>query len=217
MKLQPVRAQILATRIIANVNDDLKLRFELKPSHKSIGIITISIDDVGYTALDEATKKADVEVVYAKSFYAGAAHSSGPLSGEFIGILAGANPSEVRSGIQAVRYEVESGACFYALDDLAEHCVFPHVISRSGAYLSQIAGISEGEPIGYFIAPPLEAMYGLDAALKAADVRLKMFYGPPTETNFGGGLVTGSQSACQAAADAFLGACMQVASKPIDV
>ena len=35
-------------------------------------------------------------------------------------------------------------------------------------------------------------MVGLDAALKAADVRLCVFYGPPSETNFGGGLLTGS-------------------------
>jgi ethanolamine utilization protein EutL len=46
-------------------------------------------------------------------------------------------------------------------------------------------------------------MVGLDAALKAADVRLCVFYGPPTETNFGGGLLTGSQSSCAAAAEAF--------------
>lgn len=217
MGLQPVRARVLATRIIANVDDGLRARFGLKPEHRSIGIITTTIDDVGYTAIDEATKKADVEVVYAKSFYAGAAHASGPLSGEFIGILAGPSPSEVRSGIQAVRDEVENGACFYALDEAASHCVYPHVISRTGSYLSHVAGIPEGEPIGYLIAPPLEAMYGLDAALKAADVRLVAFYGPPSETNFGGGLVTGSQSACQAAADAFLRACVQVAQKPIDL
>ena len=52
------------------------------------------------------------------------------------------------------------------------------------------------------IAPPLEAMYALDAALKAADVRLAAFFGPPSETNFGGGLLTGSQSACKSACDA---------------
>jgi ethanolamine utilization protein EutL len=57
-------------------------------------------------------------------------------------------------------------------------------------------------------------MYALDAALKAADVRLAAFYGPPTETNFGGGLLTGSQSACKAAADAFRDAVMFVANSP---
>lgn len=63
----------------------------------------MTIDDVGYVAIDEATKKADVDVVYAKSFYAGAAHASGPLSGEMIGIIAGSSPDEIRSGLDAIQ------------------------------------------------------------------------------------------------------------------
>lgn len=39
----------------------------------------------------------------------------------------------------------------------------------------------------------------MDAALKAAEVRLCKLYAPPSETNFGGGLLTGTQSACDAA------------------
>ena len=79
-------------------------------------MITTNIDDVGYTAIDEATKKADVEVVYAKSFYAGAAHASGPLSGEFIGILAGPNPAEVKRVTAAIDF-MENDACFWAADE----------------------------------------------------------------------------------------------------
>ena len=45
-------------------------------------------------------------------------------------------------------------------------------------------------------------LYGLDAALKAADVELRVFYGPPSETNFAGGLLTGEQAACRAACEA---------------
>ena len=61
----------------------------------------------------------------------------------------------------------------------------------------------EGTAIAYLIAPPLEAMVGLDAALKAAAVELRLFYGPPTETNFAGGLLSGDQAACKAACEAF--------------
>jgi len=39
---------------------------------------------------------------------------------------------------------------------------------------------------------------------------MKAFYGPPTETNFGGALLTGSQSACRAACDAFQRAVIDV-------
>jgi ethanolamine utilization protein EutL len=82
--------------------------------------------------------------------------------------------------------------------------------------LSKVANIPEGEPIAYLIAPPIEAMYAMDAALKAADVRMAAFYGPPSETNFGGGLLTGSQSACKAACAAFRDAVVYVAENPLD-
>jgi ethanolamine utilization protein EutL len=211
---QPIRAVPLAVRVIPNVDSGLALQFELKPGIRSLGLLTSSIDDVGYTAIDEATKNASVEVVYAKSFYAGSAHASGPLSGEFIGIIGGSSPDEVKSGLESAIRLMETGACFYALNEDASHAYYAHVISRTGSYLSKIAGIAEGEPLAYLIAPPLEAVYGLDAALKAADVRLCQFYGPPTETNFAGGLLTGSQSACKAAAEAFEAAVRSVADDP---
>ena len=95
MSLQAIKPKVLSVKVIPNVYPDLAKELDFKPYHRSIGMITCDIDDSGYTAIDEATKKADVEVVYAKSFYAGASHASGPLSGEFIGILAGPNPAAV--------------------------------------------------------------------------------------------------------------------------
>ncbi len=213
---EPVRAKMLATRVIANVDRMFAEKLGLTTKQRSIGLITVSIDDVGYTALDEATKHADVEVVYARSSYAGSGNTPGPLSGEFIGILAGRTPDEIHSAIRAAAIEIETGACFYALDRNATHVAYPHVISRTGRYLSKVAGISEGQPLAYLIAPPIEALYGLDAALKVADVKLCTFYGPPTETNFAGGLLTGSQSACQAAADAFWQGVCEVAVRPLE-
>lgn len=80
--------------------------------------------------------------------------------------------------------------------------------------MSKVAGIKEGEALAYLIAPPMEAIYGLDAAMKAADVRLTEFFAPPSETNFGGGLLTGSQSACRAACSAFAEAVKMIADNP---
>jgi ethanolamine utilization protein EutL len=205
MKNDPIRATVLAVKIIPNVNPEVAEAFKLEPHQRSLGLISADIDDVSYTALDEATKKADVQVVYAKSMYGGSANANTKLAGEFIGIIAGPNPAEVRSGLNAAIDFIENGGCFYRIP------YYAHCISRTGSYLSKVAGIEEGEAIAYLIAPPLEAMYSLDAALKAADVRLAAFYGPPSETNFGGGLLTGSQSACKAACDAFAAAVQYVA------
>ncbi|GGK29724.1 microcompartment protein EutL [Caldalkalibacillus thermarum] len=215
MPLRPVKAEVLAVRVIPNVDQHLIKQLNLKPEQRSLGLMTTTIDDVGYTAVDEATKRAEVEVVYARSFYAGAAHASGPLSGEFIGILAAPTPDEVISGLEAARHTIENEAYFEALDSEGAHTLYAHVIARTGSYLSKLAGIAEGEPLAYLIAPPLEAIYGLDAALKAADVELVTFFGPPSETNFGGGLLTGSQSACRAAADAFRATVAEIARAPV--
>jgi ethanolamine utilization protein EutL len=57
-------------------------------------------------------------------------------------------------------------------------------------------------------------MYAMDAALKAADVTLCKLYTPPSETNFGGGLLKGTRSACEAACDAFARAVAEVAARP---
>jgi ethanolamine utilization protein EutL len=215
MKGDAIRAKVLSVKMIPNINDEMARQLNLDPSHRSIGIFTSDIDDVSYTALDEATKKAEVQVVYAKSFYGGAANANSKLAGEFIGILAGPSPAEVKSGLNAAIEFINHDAAFYSANDDGSVPYYAHCVSRTGSYLSKTAGVDEGEALAYLIAPPMEAMYALDAAMKAADVRLAAFFGPPSETNFGGGLLTGSQSACKAACEAFADAVMFVAENPM--
>lgn len=216
MKNDELRPSILGIRMISNVSEDLAKALDLGSRHKSLGIVTADTDDVMYTALDEATKDADVDVVYAKSMYAGAANASTKLAGEVIGIIGGPSPAEIRSGLNSIRNFMESGPCFVSANEDDSIVYYAHTVSRTGSYLSKVAGIREGEALAYLIAPPMEAIYGLDAAMKAADVRLVTFYGPPSETNFGGGLLTGSQSACKAACSAFAQAVRSVAADPKD-
>ena len=216
MKHDELRPEILGIRMISNVSEDLAKALELGPRQKSLGIVTADTDDVLYTALDEATKDADVEVVYAKSMYAGAANASTKLAGEVIGIIGGPSPAEIRSGLNSIRNFMESGPCFVSANEDDSIVYYAHTVSRTGSYLSKTAGIPEGEALAYLIAPPLEAVYGLDAAMKAADVTMVACYGPPSETNFGGGLLTGSQSACKAACSAFAQAVQTVADYPKD-
>ena len=109
---------------------------------------------------------------------------------------------------------IEHDACFYSANQEDSVVYFAHCISRTGSYLSKEAGVVEGTAMAYLIAPPLEAMVALDAALKAADVTLRLFYGPPTETNFAGGLLTGDQAACRAACEAFADTVRGIAQAP---
>lgn len=214
MKNDRLGASVLSVKVISNVDAAMAKSLNLGPNQRSLGLITSDCDDVTYVALDEATKAAEVDVVYAKSLYAGAANASTKLAGEVIGIIAGPSPAEVKSGLEVAIKEIESGASFISSNEDDSIPYFAHCVSRTGSFLSKEANITEGEALAYLIAPPLEAMYALDAALKAADVDIAAFYGPPSETNFGGALLTGSQSACKAACDAFAQAVEVVASNP---
>ena len=214
MKRDPVRAKVLASVLSPNVDPGLAEKLGLTKEQRSLALLTTDSDDVGYTAVDEATKKADVRVVYAKSCYAGAANANTKLAGEFIGILAGPDPAEVRAGLEAAVDMVENQAHFVSANEDDSIVYYAHCISRTGSYLSESAGIAEGEALAYLIGPPLEAVYGVDAALKAADVTMCVFYGPPTETNFGGALLTGSQAACKSACEAFAAAVEAIAENP---
>jgi ethanolamine utilization protein EutL len=209
-------ATVLSVKIIANADQTLIDTLGLGKGKRALGILTADCDDVTYVALDEATKASDVEVVYAKSFYAGAANASTKLAGEVIGILAGPSPAEVKSGLQAAIHVIEEEASFISANDDDSIPYFAHVVSRTGSFLSKEANIKEGEAIAYLIAPPLEAVYSVDAALKAADVSVGVMYMPPSETNFGGALLTGSQSACRAACDAFAEAVQNIAENPVN-
>ena len=46
---------------------------------------------------------------------------------------------------------------------------------------------------------------------------MKVFYGPPSETNFAGGLLVGDQAACKAACEAFAQRICKIADNPIDI
>ena len=212
----PMKTNILSVRIIPNADPMLLQRLQIPEGHRSLGIFTTDCDDVSYAALDEATKKAAVSVAYARSMYAGAANANTALAGEFIGIISAENPAEIRSGLEAAIRYVQNDACFYSANQDDSIVYFAHCISRTGSYLSGAADVPEGTAMAYLIAPPLEAMVGLDAALKAAQVEMRVFYGPPSETNFAGGLLTGDQAACRAACEAFADAVCGIAANPTE-
>lgn len=203
---------VLALRYIPNASPALCESLGIPRSTPSLGLITTDCDDATYIALDAATKAAEVQVSYGRSFYAGAANASTPYAGEVIGILSAATPGAMRSGMEAVTNTLRQ----VGFSDVNGIPCLAHTVSSCGSFLSKEAGVPTGAALAYLIAPPLEAMVGLDAALKASDVRLCKLYAPPSETNFGGGLLTGTQAACTAACDAFTAAVRSIAAMPIE-
>ena len=206
-----IPVKVLAVRYLANASPALCRALGTPAGFPSLGMLTTDCDDATYIALDAATKAAEVEVVYGHSFYAGATNASTPNAGEVIGVLAGRTPGALRSGMEAALATLQR----VGFDEMNNVPYLAHTVSSVGSFLAKEAGVQPGTAIAYLIAPPLESMYALDAALKAADVRLCKLYTPPSETNFGGGLLSGTQSACEAACAAFAEAVKEVAERPI--
>jgi ethanolamine utilization protein EutL len=212
--LEPIPAKAMAVRLIPQVDPAYARTLGLAPGQLSLGLFTADNDDATYVAIDEATKMADVQVVYARSFYAGARHASGALSGEIIAMLAGPDPAEVSSGLDAALRYLAERALWYSADERGGTAFFPHVVAQIGSYLAQVTGLPLGSPVAYLVAPPLEGCFALDAALKAAAVRIVSYTAPPSETNFMGAILAGELSACEAAAQAFQAAVLDVAQRP---
>ncbi len=207
-----IPVSIKAVQYIPNASKGLCDGLGIDHRSPSLALLTTDCDDATYIALDEATKAAEVSVCYGRSFYAGAANASTPNAGEVIGILSAATPGAAKSGMEAalaclkrVGFEEVGGVPYLA-----------HTVSSCGSFLAKEAGVPVGSALAYLIAPPLESMAAMDAALKASDVRLCKLYAPPSETNFGGGLLTGTQSACTAACEAFAQAVKSIAQRPIE-
>jgi len=213
--LEPIPPTVLSVRRLPRADPALIAGYGGDPArHFSLGLVTCDQDDAMYVALDECTKHAPVDVIFARSFYAGAAHASGRLSGEILGVIAAAEPESIEHALAALLRCLEHDACFYDADGKRTVTVFPHVIASLGEYLSRESGLPPGDPMAYLVAPPLEATIGLDAALKAAEVRVIRVTPPPTETNFACAWLTGSLDACEAAAVAYAAAVVDVATTP---
>ena len=151
-----IPVKILAVRQIANAAPSLRQGLGAPVGYPALGLITTDCDDATYIALDAATKAADVRVCYARSFYAGAGNASTPNAGEVIGVLAGRNPEDLASGMEAaeaalqrVGFEEVNGVPYLA-----------HTVSSVGSFLAEEAGVRPGTALAYLIAPPCTAWTG---------------------------------------------------------
>lgn len=92
MKHDAIKTAVLSIKMIPNADPMLREALRLEPDERSLGLITTDCDDVSYAALDEATKKAEVRVAYARSMYAGAGNASTRLAENLLVFL----PEKIR-------------------------------------------------------------------------------------------------------------------------
>ena len=207
-----IPVKVLAVQQLSGASASLCRGLGAPEGFRCLGFLTTDCDDATYIALDEATKAARVQVCYGRSFYGGAGNATTPYAGEVLGVLAAETPGALRSGLDAALAAVRR----IGFETVGQIPYLAHTVSSCGSFLAAEAGVPEGSALAYLIAPPLESMYAMDSALKAADVELCKLYTPPSETNFGGGILTGTQAACSAACAAFADTIGRVANRPID-
>jgi len=183
LDLPPVKPRALAVRRIDDAAPALAEALGLPPQRRDLGIVTATSDDALFASLDQGTKASSADVVYAKSFYAGAAHPSGPLSGECIGIYAARDPAEIEAALDACLSYLETEAWFYGVETAEAPgrpvVFFPHVIASVGRYLAPLADVPEGSALAYLIAPPLESI-GADRKVRCWLHGLPDHVGPAT-------------------------------------
>ena len=212
----PIQTHLLSARILPGADPALLARLGAPEGRRSLGILTTDCDDVSYTALDEATKKAAVQVVYARSMYAGASNASPPWPGNSSASFPARTlprcaagwrpPSPAWSGTLLLqRGGGGFGGLLCPLHPPHRQLSFP-VCPGAG-----------GHPHGL---PDRPAPGSHGGAGRRPQGRRRDPAGvlrpPPTETNFAGGLLTGQEAACRAACEAFAQAVRQVALAPAD-
>ncbi len=216
MKGDKIYPEILSAFLIPQMAEEMKAELGINENHTSAGIVTADIDDLIFIGMDEATKKANVKASYSKSFYAGGANSSSKLQGEGLGIITGESISEVKAGLDAI-LDFSESRVLYAVscndEDSISYLVY--TIASIGSYFADDLKIEKGSSIAYLASPPVESIYASDEALKASGAELAALYAPPTVTNTGGAILTGSQSQCEAACRAFAEAVQEVADNPV--
>lgn len=211
------KTSVLRAQIVPNVTQFYKDFLDIPEDHQSIGFLSTDCEEVLYLALDDATKKANVKVAFVNSANVGLGNLWAHVRGVVIGMLSGPKVQDVRMGMLYAKDFIERHSNYYMFDEDEDRYCYAHLIPRSGPYYLDKYQIPLGSAVAHLAAEPVAATYGLDQALKTGDTRIAHLYRIPTRTNMGGGILYGTESACRAAANAFLNAVEYCYDNPMEI
>lgn len=212
-----VQSHVTMQKIIPHITQAYRELWGISENHNSAGIIACDNEDVMWLALDDATKKAKIDIVHAETVYGGMAYSWSLYGGEITAILSGETVADVQNGVHYIKDYIEKKSAFYVLDEEETLGYYADWIPRAGKYYQKKLGIPEGTSFAYLVSTPVESTYALDKALKASDTKVAELFLPPTRVNTGGAVLTGTESACRAAVQAFAAAVEYCAFHPMEV
>ena len=203
---EKIEVKLLSMKLIAHVSPEFAKAYHMPEDHQSAGFFCTDNDDVAYLAADDATKKANVKVLHAKTFYGGEGSSWSKNGGSIMVLLSGPKVADVKSGLQYAKDYIERRSGLYCFDGDPETSYYVDVVPRVGKYFSEWCNIEEGTSYTYLVGPPTESAYALDKALKAGDTRIVRYWAPPSNANSCGAVLAGTESACRSAKAAFVDA-----------
>jgi len=208
-----VHGKLVMNRLLTDVEDIMIEDYHLPEGYIDLGLFTTACDGVGYVAADDATKKANVEVVNIRTTYGGHGNFN---DGQVFGIISGPTVSDVERGLRYVRDFTEREAGLYSISDDDTTMIYAECVSRIGKYFSKAYGLEVGSSIAYLIAPAIQGAVGIDEALTVANVEVVKYWGNPTASNMCGAILTGTQSQCQMACEGFKNVIFDAMEDPIE-
>lgn len=208
-----ISGRITANRLLTDVEDIMLEDYHLPDGYIDIGLFETDCEGVGYTAADNATKMANVEVVSISSTYGGTGQAN---DGQVFGIISGPTVSDVERGLRYVREFAEHEASLYSISNDDDAAIYAQYISRIGKYFSKAYGLPVGSSIAYLVAPAILGVIGIDEAMTVANVEIVKYWGTPTPSNLCGAIVTGTQSQCMTAVEGFKNVIFDTVEDPIE-
>jgi ethanolamine utilization protein EutL len=217
MKIEKMKVNMLSQKLIANVSPELARIYQIPEDHQSAAFFSVDNDDVAYLAIDDATKKANIKVIHAETFYGGSMCSWSKYGGGVFVLFSGPKVSDVRSGLAYVKDFIENQSQLCNFDGDEGTSFYAQCVPRCGKYFGELCNMEPGTSYAYLVGGPIETNYALDKALKAGQVKIVKYWCPPSHANSSGAVVSGTESACRAATQAFIEALAFATAHPMEI
>ena len=196
---------MLSQKVIANVTAEFARVYNIPEGHTSVGFFSTDNDDIGYLAVDDASKKANIKLIHAQTYYGGSICSWSKYGGSVFVLFSGPKVEDVKSGLRYIKDFIENHSELCNFDGDEGTAFYAQTIPRPGKYFQEWCDIKPGES------------YALDKALKAGNTRVARYWYPPSHANSSGAVLAGTESACRAATTAFIEALEYAIKNPLEI
>ena len=174
MKIVKMETHMLSQKVIANVTPEFARVYNIPEGHTSVGFFSADNDDIGYLAVDDASKKANIKLIHAETYYGGTTCSWSKYGGSVFVLFSGPKVEDVKSGLRYVRDFIENHSELCNFDGDEGTAFYAQTIPRPGKYFQEWCELKPGESYAYLVGGPIETNYALDKALKAGNTRGKI-------------------------------------------